>query len=72
MMAAWHMEVKQTSTTQNPSFSQIAYNDNSQLTVIRHMEEIISYVELRKYRMPQMNICSNEGKKDTSRFNFEH
>jgi hypothetical protein len=36
------------------------------------MEEIISYVELRKYSMPQTNICSNERKKDKSRSNFEH
>jgi len=59
------MEVKQTSTTQNLPFSQIAYNNNFQLTVIGHMEEIISYVELRKYSMPKTNICSNEKKKRT-------
>ena len=36
------------------------------------MEEIVSYVELRKYTMPQTNICSNERKKDKSMSNFEH
>lgn len=57
------MEVKHTSTTQNPSFSQTAYYNNFQLTVIKHMEEITSYVELRKYSVPQTNICSDERKK---------
>jgi hypothetical protein len=70
MMAAQYMKVKQTTTTQNPSFPQIAFNDNFQLTVIRHMEEIISYVELRKYSIPQTNTRSNERKKDKSRSNF--
>jgi len=71
-MAAQYMQVKQTSTTENLSFSQIAYNDNFQLIVTRHMEEIISYVEMRKYSMHQTSICSNERKKDKSRSNFEH
>jgi hypothetical protein len=36
------------------------------------MEEIISYVEVRKYSMPQTNTNSNDRKKDKSISNFEH